>query len=335
MRLAPASAMAGPSLESAAPGTRSAHGAAARRDEGGTDAQDGGADGSAPRLDLDGFSGPLDLLLDRARAQRIDLHRIALPDLLDQLAPALRQATSLAERGGWLVMAAWIVLLRSRLLLHEGLAVDARAPSRADRHARRLRAQLLGLQQVQDVAAWLDRRPQLGRDVFGRGTPGAGPHAGDAGTGGAGRAVDVVGFLWATLDLLDGEDTRPDAAAAYAPPRPALHSVGDARARILRLLGTSLQPQPLARLLPGPTSGEGTAPARAGAPLTPRDALLRRSGWASAFAASLELAKQGQVTLTQDEGFAPILVRATTEPSTDSPCVGHPGRHPAIPAPQG
>jgi len=71
----------------------------------------------APRLDLDGFSGPLDLLLALARAQRIDLKRIPLPAPLDQLVPALRQAVPLAERGGWLVTAAWLVLLRSRLLL--------------------------------------------------------------------------------------------------------------------------------------------------------------------------------------------------------------------------
>lgn len=112
--MAPPSATASPHLNAASPGT-----GRARRDEDGTDAQDGGADGSAPRLDLDGFSGPLDLLLDLARSRRIDLHRIALPDLVAQLAPALRQAASLAERGGWLVMTASIVLLRSRLLLRD------------------------------------------------------------------------------------------------------------------------------------------------------------------------------------------------------------------------
>jgi segregation and condensation protein A len=285
----------------------------ARRDEDGTDAWDGSADGGTPCLDLDGFSGPLDLLLALARAQRIDLHRIALPDLLGQLAPALRQAAPLVERGGWLVMAAWVVLLRSRLLLHDGPTAVAEAPARTDRHARRLRAQLLGLQQVQAVAAWLDRRPQLGRDVFGRGAQGTDTYAGDPR-----GAVDVAGFLWATLDLLDGGGSRTSAAAAYAPQRPALHSIADARARILRLLGTSPQPMPLARLLPEPDSREGTVPAHAGAQPTPRDALLRRSGWASALAASLELAKQGQVTLTQGEDFAPILVRAGPEPGTAS-----------------
>jgi segregation and condensation protein A len=267
-------------------------------------------------------------LLALARAQRIDLQRIALPDLLGQLAPALHQAAPLAERGGWLVMAAWVVLLRSRLLLHDGQTVEIEVPARADRHARRLRAQLLGLQQVQAVAAWLDRQPQLGRDVFGRGNQGIGPYAGDPGC-----AVDVAGFLWATLNLLDGQGART-AAAAYAPQRPVLHSIGDARARILLLLETSPQPLPLARLLPEAGSGEGTAPARAGAPPPPGNALLRRSGWASAFAASLELAKQGQVTLTQDEAFAPILVRAGPVPGTASLLAGCPERQRAISAPQ-
>ena len=114
---------------------------------------------SAPHLDLDGFSGPLDLLLALARAQRIDLKRIPLPALLDQLAPALRQAVPLAERGGWLVTAAWLVLLCSRLLL-PGQGRAARGAAR--RQARPLQRRLLGLDQVQALAAWLDRQPQLG-----------------------------------------------------------------------------------------------------------------------------------------------------------------------------
>ena len=320
--MAPAPATASPNLDDAAPGTQRP-----RQDADGAEARDDGDDGSAPCLNLDGFSGPLDLLLALARSRRIDLHRIALPDLVIQLAPALRQAASLAERGGWLVMAAWIVLLRSRLLLDGGQAAGSEAPGRPDRHARRLRAQLLGLQQVQAAVAWLDRRPQLGRDVFGRGADSAGTYAGDAG-----RAVDVAAFLWATLDLLDGQGARADAAPAYVPPRPALHGVGDACARILRLLGSSPQPLPLAQLLPEPASDEGTAPARAGVPPLPGDALLRRSGWASAFAASLELAKQGQVTLMQDEVFAPILVRAGPEPGTASLLAGGPERQRAISA---
>jgi len=75
------------------------------------------AESHAPRLELTGFSGPLDLLLSLARAQRIDLAGLSLRDLVDQLAPALQHAATLAECCDWLVMAAWLVLLRSRLLL--------------------------------------------------------------------------------------------------------------------------------------------------------------------------------------------------------------------------
>jgi segregation and condensation protein A len=261
----------------------------------------------APRLDLDGFSGPLDLLLALARAQRIDLKRIPLPALLDQLAPALRQAVPLAERGGWLVTAAWLVLLRSRLLLPGqapaggGTGQGRAAQGGALRQARHLQRRLLGLEQVQALAAWLDRQPQLGRDVFGRGTPG------DAASAhGATPEVDIIAFLWACMELLDGRRSGADIAATYAPQRPALHSVPDARRRILRLLGESPEPQPLSQLLPDATE----APSPSTAASTAHAALLWRSGWASAFAASLELAKQNTVTLEQEEGFSTILVHA-------------------------
>jgi segregation and condensation protein A len=259
----------------------------------------------APCLDLDGFSGPLDLLLALARAQRIDLKRIMLPALLDQLAPALRQAVPLAERGGWLVTAAWLVLLRSRLLLPGpapaggGTAQDRAAQGGALRQARHLQRRLLGL----------DRRPQLGRDVFGRGTPG------DAASAhGAAPEVDIIAFLWACMELLDGEGSRPSTAGVYAPQRPALHSVPDARTRILRLLGEGPEPQPLSQLLPDAT--EGPLPSTAAS--TAHAVLLWRSGWASAFAASLELAKQGAVTLAQERGFSTILVHAGPAQHADS-----------------
>jgi len=259
----------------------------------------------APRLDLDGFSGPLDLLLALARAQRIDLKRIPLPALLDQLAPALRQAVPLAERGGWLVTAAWLVLLRSRLLLPGqvpaggGTGQGRAAQGGARRQARHLQRRLLGLEQVQVLAAWLDRTPQLGRDVFGRGTPN------DAASAhGAAPEVDIIAFLWACMELLDGRRSGADMAATYAPQRPALHSVPDARTRILQLLASSREPHSLGKLVPKMAEASGSA----SFPPAPDHMLLRRSGWASTFAASLELAKQGQVTLAQEGSFAPILI---------------------------
>jgi segregation and condensation protein A len=241
---------------------------------------------SAPHLDLDGFSGPLDLLLALARAQRIDLKRIPLPALLDQLAPALRQAVPLAERGGWLVTAAWLVLLRSRLLL-PGQGRAARGAARLD--------------QVQALAAWLDRQPQLGRNVFARGT------SGDATSAhGATPEVDTIAFLWACMELLDGRRSGADIPATYAPQRHALHSVSDARTRILQLLASSQEPHILSKLVPEMAEASRSATL----PPAPVHVLLRRSGWASTFTASLELAKQGQVTLVQEEDFGTILVRA-------------------------
>jgi len=248
------------------------------------------ADTSAPRLELDGFSGPLDLLLSLARAQRIDLVRLSLRDLVDQLAPALQQAATLAERADWLVMAAWLVLLRSRLLLPP--ATPAREA--AQRQAGRLRGRLLGLEQAQALAAWLDQRPQLGRDVFGRGMP-----EGVAASRDVQPEVDVVEFLWACLALFENPADRADMTSIYQPKQMALHSVADARARILRLLAADGDAQTLSQLLPHAPAAQDRSS---------RSEVMARSAWASTFIASLELAKQGEVTLAQDSGFAPINV---------------------------
>ncbi len=248
------------------------------------------ADTSAPRLELDGFSGPLDLLLSLARAQRIDLRHLSLRDLVDQLAPALQRAATLAERADWLVMAAWLVLLRSRLLLPRA------APAReaAQRQAGRLRVRLLGLERAQALAAWLDHRPQLGRDVFGRGMLDRGAASRDAQP-----EVDVVEFLWACLTLFEDAADRADTASVYQPKQMALHSVADARDRILRLVAAAEDAQTLSQLLPQvPAVQDGAS----------RNEVVARSAWASTFTASLELAKQGDVTLAQDGRFAPINV---------------------------
>ena len=244
-----------------------------------------------PRLELDGFSGPLDLLLSLARAERIDLRHLSLRDLVEQLAPALQQAATLAERGDWLVMAAWLVLLRSRLLL------PTATPMRqaAQRQAGRLRGRLLGLERAQALAAWLDQRRQLGQDVFGRGLPDRSAVSRDVQP-----EVDVVEFLWACLALFGDDDQATDTTTSYQPRPQALHSVPDARARILRLLAAGKDAQTLGQLLPHvPAAQDGPS----------RREVMARSAWTSTFIASLELAKQGEVILAQDSGFAPINVR--------------------------
>ncbi len=174
-------------------------------------------EGTSPSLQLDGFRGSLDLLLSLARAQRIDLARLSVPDLVTQLAAALERAggeITLGQKGTWVVMAAWLVWLRSRLLLPAG-PVDKEADAEGDQ----LRERLLALQQAQALAGWLERRPQLGRDVFARGQPEFTALLGDAGPVVAERhEVDVIEFLWAGLALFDDTPKPTTTAPPYRPP---------------------------------------------------------------------------------------------------------------------
>jgi segregation and condensation protein A len=247
---------------------------------------------TSPLLALDGFSGPLDHLLMLARAQTIDLAGISLTTLTDQLAAALCQApmvTSLGQKAGWVVMAAWLVQLRSRLLL----PVDAPAQQQAAAEADQLRSRLGTLQTTQALAGWLEQRPQLGRDVFVRGQPEIFGHSTEVG-----QAIDVIEFLWASLALFDDE-APADRAMTYQPAPLRLHTVAQARERILRRLKEQPDGITLDQLLPDepPDGGEPARRAR-----------LRRSGWAATLVASLELAKQGEVVLGQGDDFKPIHV---------------------------
>jgi segregation and condensation protein A len=257
----------------------------------------------SPHLALDGFAGPLDHLLTLARAHKIDLSDISVAALVEQLATALRQAPAnmpLGQKGDWVVMAAWLVQLRSLLLL------PADAPARQDAaiDANALRGHLVALADIQALAGWLERRPQLGHDVFARGRPP--PRAQSSEIVGVSReaapAMDVIEFLWASLALCDDAPV-PDIAAVYRPVRLDLHTMADARDRILRRLAETTKGVPFERLLPDQDPA---------ADLTEHVRLRRRSGWASTFAASLELARQSEVALEQEAAFTPIHVRPAT-----------------------
>jgi len=247
---------------------------------------------SSPSLLLDGYTGTLERLLALARAHQVDLARLSLPDLCDQLGAALARAgdaVPLSQRGAWLVMAAWLLQLRSRLLL----PADASAMKAADADAGRLRGRLAELRHVQALAAWLDGRPQLGRDVFARGRPEwVGP------VGGPEHQVDVIEFLWASLALFDADLPAAGTTASYRPAWRDLYSVPDARERIRRLLTATPKGAALGELLPEPVPD-----------MPPPSALKRRSAWTSTFVASLELAKQGEVGLEQERAFAAIRVQ--------------------------
>ena len=251
-------------------------------------------EGQAPRLELNGYSGPLDHLPALARDHKIDLARLSLPALVDQLAAALEQAVPLGQKAGWVVMTAWLLHLRSRLLL----PADPPAQKAARREAGRLRDQLVQLRAVQSLAAWLDAEPQLGRDVFAREQP---EMVGLSLV--AEHEVGVTEFLWAAMALFDDEPSGPGAEPRYRPHWLDLHSIPDARLRIMRLLAERPDGQTLDRLLP-----EGTGGNEGGT----ETALRQRSAWTSTFAASLELARQGEVGLEQDQAFAPIQVQHRT-----------------------
>jgi segregation and condensation protein A len=266
-------------------------------------------EGASPVLTLDGFNGPLDQLLTLARAQQIDLLRISLTTLVAQLADALRQAAGkipLGQQADWVVMAAWLVQLRTRLLL----PADAPAQKEAAAEAEQLRTRLSALQAMRALAGWLEQRPQLGHDVFARGRPPSRAQSPEifGNSVEAGSAIDVVEFLWASLALFDDETAAADTATVYRARPFALYAVAEARDRILRRLDDAPDGARLDQLLPD-----------LAALAEPHAAVRRRSAWSSTFIASLELARQGEVVLGQEQDFQTIHVALVTSLPSDLP----------------
>jgi segregation and condensation protein A len=238
----------------------------------------------APVLRFDAWEGPLDLLLELARTQRVDLARLSVADLAGQFVAVLdaaiaRRAVPLSRLAEWTIMAAWLLLLRSRLLLPAGTAESAAA----EREAADLRRRLLDREAARRLADWLEQRQQLGREVFARGA--AEPAAV------AEPAADVTELLRACLKLLD----LPVRERVYRPRPPLLWRAPEALARIRALLPGLPAGAALEQLLPPAPVGEGAA-------------LWRRSALASTLMAGLELSRDGTVRLEQEGAFATIRV---------------------------
>ena len=245
----------------------------------------------APVLRLDGYEGPLDLLLELARAQRVDLTRLSTADLAGQFAAAVEAATAerrlpLPRLGEWLVMAAWLLLLRARLLL----PVDSTAGQAARNEARALREQFANQAFVRRLADWLARRPQLGREMFGRGraeeTDAA--HA-------AIPAADVTALLRACLAVLQ----RPGQGVVYRPAPLLLWRVPEALDRLRSMLPALPDGAVLEHFLPPATDEQADRPGR---PLRHRAAL------ASTLLAGLELAREGSAIIEQNIPFGSVRV---------------------------
>ncbi len=241
----------------------------------------------APVLSAEGVEGPLDALLESARAQKIDLATLPIAALVQSFADALARALTrpgghappLARWGDWLVMAATLTQLRSRLLL----PADAPEAQEALNEAEALRQQLIHRAQVTAAAEWLGQQPQLGRDVFRRGR---GDGFSAVRTGG-----DITGLLRACLAAL----LLPDATESYRLRPPPLWQVTDALARIGALMATLPERSPIAAFLPEISPGSGDLPCRAAV--------------ASTLIAALELARTGAVTLHQPAAWTQIEVQ--------------------------
>ena len=231
-------------------------------------------------VELDGFSGPLELLLDLARAQKVDLAGISVLALVDQYLAYLRQARAMQLRlaAEYLVMAAWLLYLRSQLLLPP----EERDEPDADEMARDLAERLRLLDAVRRGAAWLAERPRLGHRRFPRGMPEDLPlrREGDA-------AATLAELLRAYARLAARRD---GGTVRVAPPR--LMTVEAALERLARML-TSREWRELSTFLPADYM----------------ELLPRRSALAASFVASLELARRGEIELRQTRPFAPLLIR--------------------------
>jgi len=249
-------------------------------------AENAALDGEALIVDLDGYEGPLHVLLALARSQKVDLLKLSVLKLAEQylafVQAARRRRFSLAA--DYLVMAAWLAYLKSRLLLPKP---EQPKPDElpAEEVAARLAFRLAKLDAMRKAADALKARPQLGREVFGRGDP---------------EAVRILpsgrieGDLYALMSAYIGQ-RRKEQARRYTPAPPQAYPLEDARERLRRLLPELARWTPLAGV--APFAPEGRGPSRA-------------SYVASTLSASLELVKDGALEARQLEAFADIYLRA-------------------------
>lgn len=238
-------------------------------------------------VDVDGFEGPLDLLLTLSRTQKVDLRKVSVLQLAEQYLAFVNKAKVLRIElaADYLVMAAWLAYLKSRLLLPPDPKDDG--PSAEDLAAH-LAYQLERLQAMREAAAQLMARDQKGRDFFARGL------TEDV------QRIRVVKYTASLLDLMQGyarirtrDEFRP-----FVMDRDHVFTMEQALDRMRGLIGYAGDWTDLVSYLP---EGWEVDPGR------------RRSATAAHFAAILELAKRGQIEVRQGETFAPIQIRKKPE----------------------
>lgn len=249
-------------------------------------------DGDSLIVDVDGFEGPLDLLLAMARTQKVDLARISVLRLAEQYLGFVAEARTLRIElaADYLVMAAWLAFLKSRLLLPR--EDEGGEELSGEELAQRLAFRLMRLDAMRQAAAQLMTRKRLGRDVFGRGAFEKT------------KTIKDTVYKADIFDLLKAY-TEPRRRTAKArvhvvKKRPAW-SIKFARKRLEDLVGVQTRiwvqlDSYLVQYLASPEEA--------------------RSVLASSFGASLEMAREGMVDLRQDDAFAPLFVRRREDGET-------------------
>jgi segregation and condensation protein A len=234
-------------------------------------------------VDVDGFEGPLDLLLTLSRTQKVDLRRVSVLQLAEQYLAFIAQARSLRIElaADYLVMAAWLAFLKSRLLLPPEPG-DA-GPSAEDLAAH-LAFQLERLSAMREAAARLMARDQLGRDFFARGLP-----EGISLQRKVSYDATLLDLMRAYARIRTKDEFRP-----FVMDREHVFTMEQALERMRGLIGYAGDWAELTTFLPE------------GWDVTP---MARRSATAAHFAAVLEMAKRGQLAIRQGETFAPIQIR--------------------------
>jgi len=236
-------------------------------------------------LEIEGWEGPLDLLLDLARRQKVDLRRISILELvaayLDYIDRA--EALRLELAADYLVMAAWLAYLKSSLLLPK----DEQADPSPEELALRLQLRLQRLGAMREAAARLMGRNRMGRDVFARGAP-------------EGLRVERKSAWqcsWYDLVRAYGDVKVRSQPVVHMVRERMVMTLDSAIARVSTMLGVSLDWMDLRDFLP-PASESWANPQ------------LRRSALASSFVAALELARTGKAEIAQEQTFGPLRLKA-------------------------
>lgn len=238
-------------------------------------------DAEVLHVDVDGWEGPLDLLLSLARTQKVDLTQISILQLVEQYLDYVEnvRALKLELAADYLVMAAWLAYLKSCLLLPK----DPEADPSPEELALRLQQRLMRLDAMREAGARLLGRDRIGRDVFVRGQP---------------EGLRVI-------RKADWQANAFDLFAAYgrvrARTQPAMHVVHDRRVmtledaihRVANLIGTAIEFTTLEAFLPATD-----------------DPAFRKSCLASSFLAALELARQGRLEIEQEEELGEVRIKA-------------------------